>query len=125
MSTPLRTLLLFAILTIGASAFCQVNLVNFDFGAVPVECSSWGFAYEGPVLWCTNDPTTQNFNTTPGFGWSMGGVVGVPALPPGYHANGGAGLTGPYTLFYPPSFYGMPFNQAVFLQGGSFVVQSV
>lgn len=40
--------------------------------------------------------------------------------------NGGARLTGPNGIFYPPPFNGMPFNQAVFLQNaGSFVWQAV
>lgn len=125
MSTPLRALLLATVLAIAASAQGQINIVNFDFGAVPVECSSWGFAYEGPVLWCSGDPTSQNFNATPGFGWILGGGVSVPAVPPGVHANGGAGLTGPGTDFYPPPFNGLPFNQAVFLQDISFVWQEV
>ena len=126
MSPSLRFLTLSIFLTLSLAAFGQPTIVNFDFSAVPVECSSWGFAYEGPVLWCSNDPTSQNFNATPGFGWILGGPVSIPALPPGYHANGGSGLTGPDTYFYPPPFNGMPFNQAVFLQSiGSFVWQSV
>jgi len=40
--------------------------------------------------------------------------------------NVGAGLTGPDTVFSPPPFTGLPFNQAVFLQGpGSFIWQAV
>ena len=126
MSISSRTLLLSAILLMAASASGQINIVNFDFGAVPVGCSNWGFAYEGPVFWCGSDPASQNFNAAPGFGWILGGVVSAPALPPGIHANSGAGLTRPGTAFYPPPFDGMPFNQAVFLQDiGSFVWQEV
>lgn len=40
--------------------------------------------------------------------------------------EGGAGITGPNTIFFPPSFDGLPFNQAVFLQDiGGFVWQQV
>ena len=40
--------------------------------------------------------------------------------------NVGAGLTGPDTVFSPPPFTGLPFSQAVFLQGpGSFIWQAV
>ncbi|HKD85576.1 MAG TPA: hypothetical protein VKB58_12570 [Terriglobales bacterium] len=38
MSTPLRVLLLSTSLLLSASAFGQINIVNFDFGAVPVGC---------------------------------------------------------------------------------------
>ncbi len=126
MSTSIKALLLSAILIVAVSAFGQVNIINFDFGAVPVQCSSWGFAYEGPVLQCASDPASQNFNAAPGFGWILGGDVSVPAVPPGIHANSGSGLTGPDTLFFPPPFNGLPFNQALFLQDtGSFAWQSV
>ena len=123
MSTPLRALFLCAILTIAASAFGQVNIVNFDFGAVPVECGS-NYAYQG-LGSCSGGPysPTQNFNQTPGFGWMLGSVVALGEPPFDF---GGAGLTGPYSAFCPPSFDGMPFRQVVFLQSiGSFVAQAV
>jgi len=121
MSTPLRAFLLVAILTTAASAFAQVNIVNFDFGAVPVQCPSWGFTYQGAVLTC-NYPVTQNFDDSPGFGWKMGSVIATPGSP----SNTGAGISGPDSFICPPSFVGMPFNQAVLLQNvGSFVWQTV
>jgi hypothetical protein len=118
-STPLRALLLTAILLIAASAFGQINIVNFDFGAVRIVCNL-GYTYEWPVTNnCTgvwNQPH-QSFNSSPGFGWIL-------SLTP--HALTGAGLTGPNTGFDPPPFSGLPFNQAVFLQdAGSSVWQVV
>ncbi|HTV66173.1 MAG TPA: hypothetical protein VMD98_11235 [Bryocella sp.] len=117
MSTPLRTLLLCAILTVPAIALGQINIVNFDFGAVPILCQG-DYAYEGPILLCSGvkDPE-QNFNAAPGFGWFLGSAV---------ISNGpGSGLTGPNTAFDPPSFADLPFTQAVFLQAIAWVSQSV
>jgi len=126
MSTLSKIFVLTMLLMVAGNSVAQINIVNFDFGAVPVACSGWGFAYEAPVLSCGTDPTTQNFNAAPRFGWILGGAVSVPALPPGIHANGGSGLTGPGTLFYPPPFGGLPFTQAVFLQDvGSYVWQEI
>src|SRR5271165_5842425 len=123
MSTPLRALLLSAMLIIAASAFAQINIVNFDFGAVPVQCSN-GYAYEGAETACAYGYPTQNFDTAPGFGWIMGAVAARQLAPTSL--EGGSGLTGPNTIFFPPSFSGLPFNQAVFLQDrGGFVWQTV
>lgn len=121
MSTSIRALLLSAILIVAASAFGQINVVNFDFGAVPVGCSSWGFTYEGAVLTC-NYPVTQNFNGSPGFGWMLGSLIALSGSP----ANFGAGISAPDSVICPPSFSGMPFNQALLLQSrGSFAWQAV
>jgi hypothetical protein len=121
MSSPLRAFLLVAILAIAASAQGQVNIVNFDFGAVPITC---GYAYEGATTTCTYGYPTQNFDGAPGFGWIMGGIVARQLAPTSL--EGGAGLTDPYSIFSPPPFSGLPFTQAVFLQDrGSFVWQPV
>jgi len=106
-----------------SAAFGQPTIVNFNFGVVPVLCST-GYAYQGAALLCTvpYGSNTQNFDASPGFGWMLGSVVALG----GPNLNLGAGLTGPGTAFCPPSFTGMPFNQAVFLQSiGSFVWQAV
>jgi len=123
MSIPLRALLLSTILGIAASAQGQVNIVNFNFGAVPIACSN-GYAYQGAVTSCPYGYNTQDFDQSPGFGWILGAIVARQlALT---SLEGGSGLTGPNTIFYPPSFTGLPFNQAVFLQDrGSFVWQAV
>ncbi|HTV66172.1 MAG TPA: hypothetical protein VMD98_11230 [Bryocella sp.] len=124
MSTPLRALLLCAILGIAASASGQINIVNFDFGAVPVGCSI-GYAYQGAELACSERGyATQDFDQTPGFGWIIGGAAARHLAPTSL--EGGAGVTGPNTIFYPPPFDGFPFTQAVFLQDiGSFVWQEL
>ncbi len=122
MSTSLRALLLSAILLIAASAFGQINIVNFNFEAVPVGCG--GYAYQGAVLSCsTHYGPTQNFNASPGFGWMLGSLVALSGPP---NINTGAGITGPNSGFCAPSFSGMPFNQALILQSlGSFAWQAV
>jgi hypothetical protein len=124
MSTLSRALLLSAILILAASAFGQINIVNFDFGAVRIACSN-GYAYEGPILACPYAGPSQNFNGNPGFGWVLGMTISYYGHPQ-QSLNGGPGLTGPNTIFYPPPFDGLPFNQAVILQdAGSFVWQAV
>ena len=115
MATSLRVFFLSAILSTAVNAFAQINIVNFDFGAVPVGCSDWGFTYQGAQLTCIY-PVFQNYNQTPGFGWTLGWVV----------AGGGAGVTDPGSAFCPPSFDGMPFHQALLLQNrGSFALQAI
>lgn len=124
MSTPHRALLLLSFLTLAAFATAQINVVNFDFGAVPVQCG-YGYAYEGAVTACSAyGYPTQNFDTTPGFGWKIGGLQARQLAQTSL--EGGTGLTGPNTIFFPPPFDGMPFSQAVFLQDvGSFVWQKL
>jgi hypothetical protein len=121
MSVRLKCILLSAVLMIAPAAFGQITIVNFDFGAVPVGCSDWGFTYQGAVLTCIY-PVTQNFNASPGFGWKLGQVAAVSGSPENY----GSGVTGPNSAFCPPSFEGMPFTQAALLQSiGSFAWQQV
>ena len=98
MSTSIKALLLSAILIIAAGAFGQINIVNFDFGAVPVGCSSWGFTYQGAVLTC-DYPVTQNFNASAGFGWMLGSIIALSGSP----SNEGAGISGPNSAIEPPS----------------------
>jgi hypothetical protein len=115
MSTSLRVFFLSAILSTAVNAFAQINIVNFDFGAVLVGCSDWGFTYQGAQLTCIY-PVTQDYNQTPGFGWTVGWVV----------ARGGFGVTDPGSAFCPPSFDGLPFHQAALLQNaGSFAWQAI
>lgn len=107
MSARLRCCLLSTvILMMAPAAIADPTMVNFDFGAVPILCSN-GYAYQGSELYCPYTGPTQNFNSAPGFGWTLG---------PSYLGDG-SGVTGPGTVFYPPSFTGLPFSQAVFLQG--------
>ncbi len=117
------SVLFLAILIVPAIAFSQVNIVNFDFGAVGISCGN-GYAYQGAVLSCPYGYNTQDFDQSPGFGWILGQIVARQLAPTSL--EGGSGITGPNTIFYPPSFQGMPFNQAVFLQDrGGFVWQTV
>jgi len=105
-------------------AFAQPTIVNFDFGAVRIACSN-GYAYEGPVFTCPYAGPSQNFNASPGFGWILGTVLAA-CCHPQQTLDGGPGLTGPDTIFYPPPFTGLPFNQAVILQDAyTFVWQAV
>jgi hypothetical protein len=116
--------LLATIVVMVPAAFGQPTIVNFDFGAVRIACGS-GYAYESAAEVCTQQIRSQNFNASPGFGWILGGVVAI-SFPGSPYVYGGAGLTAPDTIFCPPSFSGLPFNQAVFLQDrGSFVWQGV
>jgi hypothetical protein len=89
-------------------------IVDANFSAVQFTCAL-GYAYQGnggcscPAWW--GFYAEQDFNDTPGFGWTL---------------VGGAGLTGPATDFNPPSFTGLPFTQAALLQGqGAEVSQSI
>ena len=121
MSMALRVVLLGAMLVIAANGFGQqLNIVNFDFGAVPVMCGGGiGLGYQGPGYRCAWPEPTQNFEASPGFGWTMN--LGVAA-----RAGGGSGLTLPNTTFEPPPFNGLPFTQAAFLQDyGVTVSQSI
>ena len=121
MSTPLRALLVLTILSLAINTAAQVNIVNFDFGAVPVGCSDWNFTYQGAQLTCIY-PVTQNYNRTPGFGWTLGSIVARSGSP----LDVGAGVSGPNSAFNPPSFDGLPFQQAAILQSvGSFALQAV
>lgn len=93
------------------SAFAVPSIVNYDFGAVPIVCGQ-GYSYRafggdrnGRLV------PQQDFNSTPGFGWTV--------------SSNGDGLTGRNTSFNPPSFAGLPFNQAEFLQGLSWVSQDI
>lgn len=116
MFTAPRALLLSAIL-LTAGNMCAQTLVNFDFGAVRINCGA-GYSYQVGANNCPPSVPMQNFNLTPGFGWTL---FQMPAI-----EVGGSGLTGPNTSFLPPPFDSMPFTQAVFLQGPrSFVSQSV
>jgi hypothetical protein len=87
-------------------------IVNADFSAIPVVCAG-GFAYQSFGGDCNSPNPQQDFNATPGFGWT-------------YLLFSGNGVTEPNTAFNPPSFTGMPFTEAAFLQdGASFVLQAI
>ena len=88
-------------------------IVNGNFGTPIIYCDNYGgwrnYAYQG-TFGCGGGHQSQDFNNSPGFGWFFGETH------PEYQ---GSGLTGPTTAFNPPSFDGLPFLQAVFLQGAN------
>ena len=120
MSTALRVALICAMLVAAANGFGQqLTIVNFDFGAVPINCGLTGIGYQGPVYRCAWPDPFQNFNASPGFGWTMN-------LGAGAEGTGKTGLTEPNTTFEPPPFTGLPFTQAAFLQDhGGTVTQAI
>jgi len=90
----------------------SLPIVNADFSAIPVLCGG-GFAYQSFGGDCNSPNPQQDFNATPGFGWT-------------FLLFSGNGVTEPNTAFNPPSFVGMPFTQAALLQdGASFVLQAL
>ena len=112
MAAYLRIFLAFAVAMTASVALGEPVIVNFDFGAVPVVCGQ-GYAYQTLGGDCASIPPQQDFNNAPGFGWT-------------FITAGGSGLTGPNSAFDPPSFGGLPFSQAVFLQGnGNPISQSI
>jgi hypothetical protein len=117
MRFSLRLFAIASLVTLASATSRAQTIVNFDFGAVRIDCAS-DYAYEWPVGHCGTIYPTQSFNSSPGFGWTISKAAG--------QFFGLAGMTGPNTNFNPPSFDGLPFNQAVFLQGtGSDVQQLV
>jgi hypothetical protein len=107
MSTYWKPLLLCVVaLPSGSVAFADVvPITNPDFSAVPVVCGGH-YAYQISGGDCASANPQQDFNGTAGFGWALSSL-------------GGDGLTGPNTKFNPPSFTGLPFAQAAFLQGSN------
>ncbi len=116
MSTALKGVLLCAILAVAANGFAQLNIVNFNFAAVPVICDSGiDFGYQGLAERCQWPYPQQNFNGSPGFGWTLN--IGEATK-----SGGQAGVTAPNSAFNPPPFTGLPFTQAALLQGTPSVV---
>lgn len=116
MFMALRVVLLCAILLTAANGFGQITIVNFDFGAVPVICDSGiDFGYQGLTERCQWPYPMQNFNGSPGFGWTLN--IGEATK-----SGGQSGVTAPNSAFNPPPFTGLPFTQAALLQGDPSVV---
>jgi hypothetical protein len=105
MPTRLRSFLLSTVMMMAPAAFGAPTIVNSDFGAVPILCGI-GYAYQAFGGDCGSVPAQQSFNSTPVFGWT-------------FLVQGGNGLTAPNSPFNPPSFGGLPFSQAAFLQNAN------
>ena len=117
MSARLNCFVLFVIVLITSAAVAQPTIVNFDFGAVPIVCGA-DYAYQSPVARCNGLIWPfQNFNSAPGFGWTLSGFWAYNCCP--------SALTGPNTSFVPPPFDGLPFTQAVALEGKDSAVSQV
>lgn len=116
MSTRLlRYLLIWTLMMAVPAAFADPVIVNANFGAVPVTCGI-GFAYQGSGG-CGDGYWAQDFNSAPGFGWTLSTSHDQYWY--------GPGVTLPNSYFGPPSFDGMPFTQAAFLQSGGGITGSV
>jgi hypothetical protein len=115
MSTRSITFLLAcALIAAVPAAFGDPIIVNANFGAVPVACGI-GFGYQGTGD-CDNQ-WAQDFNSDPRFGWTLSTSHDQDWY--------GPGVTLPGSYFGPPSFDGMPFTQAAFLQSGGGITSSV
>ena len=100
-------LYLLALVVVGLSASgvaVPLTLVNADFSAIPITCAGYSYQFFGGD--CNSIPPQQDFNATPGFGWTL--II-----------QSGIGLTAPNSAFQPPDFTGLPFQQALFLQDGA------
>jgi hypothetical protein len=84
-----------------------------------VQCSS-GYAYQSSTGGHCSTPANyeQNLNGSVAVGWSFVPFTG--------NGKAGNGITNPNTIFNPPSFSGLPFSRAAFLQeAGSGVWQTI
>jgi len=111
-------------LALSIAAAQSLTIVNPNFSAVAVKCST-GFAYQslrgGNCAGSNSNGfgPQQDFNFEAGIGWSFS---------PGYDVQpnpGGSGITGPNNAFNPPPFTGLPFSQAAMLQNQSVIFQKI
>jgi hypothetical protein len=109
-SSPFAPLLLMAFsITPALSTAQQLPVGNPNFSNVAVQCGA-GYAYQASSgETCTSQSfPAQALNGVRGMDWVFGPhIVGGP----------GVGLTVAGTSFNPPSFSGLPFSSAAFLQG--------
>jgi hypothetical protein len=118
----LAAMLLLGTPTLSSASGQSIAIVKPNFSAVPVQCST-GYAYQespgGSCVDSTSDGPQQDFNYKAEMGWLF-----AP------HNNTSTdtyrdGVTGPDTSFNPPSFTGLTFTQAAFLQGPSIILQKI
>jgi hypothetical protein len=80
---------LLAALVVELSAYgiaVPLTIVNADFSAVPILCGGYSYQFFGGD--CSSIPPQQDFNATPGFGWTL--II-----------QSGIGLTAPNSAFQP------------------------
>jgi hypothetical protein len=106
MSIFQKLLLILTMTLLGTMSFAgSLNVINPNFSTPTIACAT-GYAYQGAGGCSGAGVPEQDFNSASGFGWLFGSS-----------GNSGNGLTAASTAFNPPSFTGLPFTQAAFLQG--------
>jgi hypothetical protein len=99
-------------MTLSVASADALIVVNPNFSAVAVQCSS-GWAYESYMGGnCESYGPQQDFNAEVGIGWTF-------AM--GTYESYGSGITNADTSFNPPPFSGLPFSQAAIVQGAEAV----
>jgi len=99
-------------MTLSVASADSLIVVNPNFSAVAVQCSS-GWAYESYMGGnCESYGPQQDFNAEVGIGWTF-------AM--GTYESYGSGITNADTSFNPPPFSGLPFSQAAIVQGSEAV----
>lgn len=112
-------LCLFAAFTSSLASAASLTVVNPNFASVVVQCGG-GYAYQSYMEGNCEGPSVpqQEFDSMVGVGWTFAALpVNVPPA--------GDGITDPNTVFSLPSFTGLPFSQAVFLQGAGSAVSQI
>jgi hypothetical protein len=119
MSLATKTYVL-GVLTLSVMSADSLTIVNANFANVAVQCST-GYAYQSYMGGTCAGPGNpqQNIDSGVGFGWVL---APLPNDGNGAATNGN-GITDPNTAFNPPSFSGLPFGQAAFLQGANTLVE--
>ncbi|MGA2592597.1 MAG: hypothetical protein ABSH32_22020 [Bryobacteraceae bacterium] len=108
----LAAMLLLGALTLSVASAESLTIVNPNFSAVAVQCSS-GWAYESYMGGnCESVGPEQDFNSEVGIGWRFA---------TGTYESYGSGITNANTSFNPPPFTGLPFSQAAIVQGSGAV----
>jgi hypothetical protein len=109
-------LYLLGALTLSIAAADSLTVVNANFANVAVQCSN-GIAAQSYMGGTCAGPGNeqQDFNAAVGVGWTFASFP-ADANP---SAHDGDGMTNPNTIFDPPSFAGLPFSRAAFLQGAN------
>lgn len=110
-----EALLILGVFTAQADAGEPLPVINSNFANVAIRCG--GYAYQAAAgQTCLSAEPAQRFNGATGIGWRFSP----------HNAASGTGLTGPNTGFEPPSFAGLPFTRAAFLQdAGSQISQTI